>query len=145
MKTFKHFLEEHSNSYLQGAGLSSSHIPHDITDEDVKMKVNAILGHTATQEFMNPKAAIAQMEAKLGQLGMARKNAPTQNQENPVEEESFNGTGSFMIEFSRYGETFGKSVDTPHDEFEKEEQVVALNVKYEQLDTGTFKVYGSLV
>ena len=145
MKTFKNFLFENSLHHLQGAGLSSSTVPHDITDEEVKMKVNAILGHAATQEFMNREAAIGQMEAKLGQLGMARKNAPTQNQENPVEEESFSGTGEFMIEFSRYGETFGKSVDTPHDEFEKEEQVVSLKVKYEQLETGTFKVYGSLV
>ena len=76
---------------------------------------------------------------------MCIRDRPTQNQENPVEEESFSGTGEFMIEFSRYGETFGKSVDTPHDEFEKEEQVVSLKVKYEQLETGTFKVYGSLV
>ena len=93
MKTFKNFITE--------SGLSSEHIPHDITDHDVKMKINAILGHTAVSEFMNPKAAVAQMEAKLGQLGLARKNAPTQNQENPVEEESFSGTGSFILEFSR--------------------------------------------
>ena len=137
MKTFKNFITE--------SGLSSEHIPHDITDHDVKMKNNAILGHTAVSEFMNPKAAVAQMEAKLGQLGLARKNAPTQNQENPVEEESFSGTGSFILEFSRYGETFGKSVDTPFDEFDKEEQIVSLNVKYEQLETGSFKVYGTLV
>ena len=96
-------------------------------------------------EFINPKAAVAQMEAKLSLLGFARKNAPTQNQENPVEEESFSGTGSFILEFSRYGETFGKSVDTPFDEFDKEEQIVSLNVKYEQLETGSFKVYGTLV
>ena len=34
MKTFKNFITE--------SGLSSEHIPHDITDHDVKMKINAI-------------------------------------------------------------------------------------------------------
>ena len=39
----------------------------------------------------------------------------------------------------------GKSVDTPIDEIEKEEKIISLKVKYEQLDNGGFKVYGSLV
>jgi hypothetical protein len=43
------------------------------------------------------------------------------------------------------GETIGKSVDTPFDELDHEEKVVTLKVKYEQLETGSFKVYGSLV
>jgi hypothetical protein len=37
MKTFKNFLFENSLHHLQGAGLSSSPVPHDITDEEVKM------------------------------------------------------------------------------------------------------------
>ena len=39
----------------------------------------------------------------------------------------------------------GKSIDTPIDELDKEEKVVSLKVKYEQLESGSFKVYGSLV
>ena len=39
----------------------------------------------------------------------------------------------------------GKSVDTPIDEIEKEEKNISLKVKYEQLESGSFKVYGSIV
>ena len=65
MKSFKEYIQEENMVGFQGAGLSSSKVPYDIDDLEVKNKVNAILGHTAVSEFMNPKAAIAQMESKL--------------------------------------------------------------------------------
>tara|TARA_B110000444_G_scaffold259725_1_gene304414 strand:- start:1130 stop:1531 length:402 start_codon:yes stop_codon:yes gene_type:complete len=133
MKKFKSFMAEHNT---QVGGLSSTHIPHDIDDAEVKAKINAVLGHTASSEYMNPQAAVEQMKAKLEQLGLAMM------QHDDVE---FNESGEFDLSFSRYGETFGKSVDTPHDEFEKEEKLVSLNVKYERLMNNSYKVYGSLV
>ena len=33
----------------------------------------------------------------------------------------------------------------PIDQLDKEEKIVSLKVKYEQLESGSFKVYGSLV
>ena len=69
MKTFKEYLHENYDMPgFQGAGLSSSKIPYDIEDQEVKNKVNAILGHVAVSEFLNPRAAVAQMEAKLSLL-----------------------------------------------------------------------------
>ena len=62
MKTFKEYLEE---NILQGSGLEAEKVPYDIDNPDVKNKVNAILGHVAVSEFMNPKAAVAQMESCL--------------------------------------------------------------------------------
>ena len=49
------------------------------------------------------------------------------------------------ISFSRYGEITGKSVDTPIDELDKEEKTYDLKVRYEKLETGSYKVYGQLV
>ena len=48
------------------------------------------------------------------------------------------------LEFTRY-ESFGKTVDTPKDEFEESSKAYTLKVRYEKLETGSFKVYGSLV
>ena len=39
-------------------------------------------------------------------------------------DEEFNESGEFDLSFSQYGETFGKTVDTPIDEFEKEKGVI---------------------
>ena len=137
MKSFKEYIQEENMVGFQGAGLSSSKVPYDIDDLEVKNKVNAILGHTAVSEFMNPKAAIAQMESKLSMLGLHKKNSVEGHGE--VQEEEFSGSGEMNLEFSLRGETIGKSVDTPI------EKIVSLKVKYEQLESGSFKVYGSLV
>ena len=143
MKSFKEFITEEHIEGFDGAGLSSEKIPFDITDQAVKNKVNAILGHVAVSEFLNPKAAVAQMESKLSLLGLARKHSVEGHGE--VQEEEFSGSGEMNLEFSQYGETIGKSVDTPIDQLDKEEKIVSLKVKYEQLESGSFKVYGSLV
>jgi hypothetical protein len=132
MKKFSQFITETK----QVGGLSSTEIPHDIDDAEVKAKINAVLGHTASSEYMNPQAAVEQMKAKLEQLGLAMMKH---------DDVEFNESGEFDLSFSRYGETFGKSVDTPNDEFEKEEKLVSLNVKYERLMNNSYKVYGSLV
>ena len=130
MKKFKQFLNEE-------AGLSSEQIPHDIDDIHVKNKINAILGHTAVTEHMSPKAAVEQMKAKLAQLGL--------NPQTADEELEFSESGEFDLNFSRYGEIIGKTGNSEIDEIEKEEKVVSLNVRYEQLPNGSYKVYGSLV
>jgi len=144
MKTFLEYInEDHSLDGFSGAGLSSSHIPYDIEDAEVKARVNAILGHVAVSEFLNPHAAIAQMESKLSQLGLMKMRSVEGHGE--VQQEEITGSGELDIQFSWLGETIGKSVDTPIDQLDKEEKVVSLKVKYEQLDTGSFKVYGSLV
>ena len=145
MKKFKDFLEENVVGF-QGAGLSSEHDPHNIDDEIVKQKINAVLGHTAVSEFLNPKAAVAHMEMKLAQVGLNRVSFPSDDprNENPDEVE-FNESGSFSVRFNRFGEIVGKSVDTPIDELDKEERNYDLEVKYEKLDTGSYRVYGSLV
>ena len=66
MKTFKEHLVEEHNWPQEGLGGE-----HNLDDADIKSKLNAILGHTASSEYLNPKAAIAQMEAKLSLLGLS--------------------------------------------------------------------------
>jgi hypothetical protein len=128
MKSFKNFLFENTGQSVDA--------PYELEDAEVVQRVNAVLGHVAVSEYMNPKAAVEQMKSKLSQIGL-----------NPVsseEELEFSESGEFDLNFSRYGEIMGKSVDTPIDELEKEEKIVSLKVKYEQLENGSFKVYGSI-
>ena len=141
MKTFKEYLQE--TSILQGSGLEAEKVPYDIDNPDVKNKVNAILGHCAVSEFLNPHAAIAQMESKLSLLGLMKKHSVEGHGE--VQEEEFGKSGQLDLQFSQMGETIGKSVDTPIDQLDKEEKIVNLSIRYEQLESGSYKVYGSLV
>ena len=132
MKTFKQHLAEDLDISYEGMGGE-----HNLDDAEVKSRLNAILGSTASMEFINPKAAVAQMEAKLSLLGL--------NKTGEGDLEFASESGSFDLQFNRYGVVTGKTVDTPHDEFEREEKIVSLNVKYEQNENGTYKVIGSLV
>ena len=79
MKSFKDYITE------SGLGLgidlrTSHHTPYDVDDSEVKNSINAILGHVAVSEFLNPNAAVAQMESKLGQLGIARMRSADQGE-----------------------------------------------------------------
>ena len=128
MKSFKNFLFENTGQSVDA--------PYELEDADVVQRVNAVLGHVAVSEYMNPQAAVEQMKSKLSQIGL-----------NPVGSEEaleFSESGEFDLNCSRYGEIIGKTVDTPIDELEKEEKIVSLKVKYEQLENGSFKVYGSI-
>jgi len=145
MKSFKEFLEEnHLNHVVAGnAGLSSMKVPYDLDDANVKNAVNAVLGHVAVSEFMNPHAALGQIESKLSQMGLAKIKSVGDMGE--LQQEDFADSGELNLSFSRYGEITGKSVDTPIDELDKEEKTYDLKVRYEKLETGSFKVYGNLV
>ena len=77
------------------------------------------------------------MKMKLAQIGL--------NPQTADEELEFSEAGEFDLNFSRYGEIMGKTVNSDIDEIEKEEKIVSLKVRYEQLSNGSFKVYGSLV
>ncbi len=133
MKTFKTYISENHDNHLGGAGLAGE---HDLENAEVVAKVNAILGHTASSEFMNPKAAVAQMEAKLALLGLSLNGR--------LEDIEISESGEFMLQFNRYGDVTGKTVDTPIDELEEEQVTYTLHVRCERLDTGSFKVYGHL-
>ena len=133
MKNFKEFILEAQGFDLRTAGF----VPYEIDDSEVKDRVNALLGHVAVSEYLNPKAAVEQMKAKLSQIGL-NPQAADEDLDFTLEE------GEFSLAFSKFGEITGKSVDTPIDEFEKEEKIINLNVKYEQLDTGCYKLYCSL-
>ena len=130
----KRFAEFKNESHASQVGcLESQHVPHDINDPEVKSRINAILGHCAVSEFMNPSAAVGQIDAKLGQLGLALETHP-----------EITETGEYEVSMKRYGDQFGKTVDTPHDEFDTKTEVVQLKLKVEKLETGSFKVYGSI-
>ena len=131
MKRFAEFIAE--THHPQVGGLESQKVPHDIKDPEVVARINAILGHTAVSEYMNPSAAIGQIDSKLGQLGLALETYP-----------EITETGEYEVSMKRYGDQFGKSVDTPHDEFDEKVEVVQLKLKVEKLESGSFKVYGSI-
>jgi len=136
MKTFKSFITE--------SVLISDQSAYDITDSVIKSRVNAVLGHCATTEYLNPEAAFNQMEAKLLQIGLSRVVVEADAEHEMESVLDFSQGGTHSIGFVR-NESFGKTVDTAFDEFDTSSESYTLSLKIEKLETGCFKVYGSLV
>ena len=97
MKTFKQHLAEDLDISYEGMGGE-----HNLDDAEVKSRLNAILGSTASMEFINPKAAVAQMEAKLALLGLSH--------DGNINDLDMNESGEFEISFKRYGDVMGKQL-----------------------------------
>ena len=56
------------------------------------------------------------------------------------------GNGSLTVELRRYGGIFGKSVDTPFDEFEHDRGIdKSLSIKVEKMSNHSWKVYAEIV
>ena len=72
-------------------------------------RINAFLDAFSRKEYIDPRGALAMLRAKLNITGLDFEfNKGT----------CFNEEGQNVFPVTRFGGTFGKSLDTPHDEFE---------------------------
>ena len=147
MKTFKQHVNEGYKQGKYGAGNvgtpevnsveDGSIGVHNIHDPKVLERLNGFVGSIATQEYLNPKAAVEQLASKLKTLGL----------EMTIPEMS--GNGSVNIEVNQFGGRFGKDIDGSDIKDDgishKKEGGLKLNVKYETLENGSSKVFAKLV
>ena len=50
---------------------------HNIENADILKRVNAFVGSIADREYLKPEAALAQLEARLGSIGVQLKDSIT--------------------------------------------------------------------
>jgi len=136
MKTFQSFIKE---TALPAVGMKVSQSggsePYDIQNDEVLKRVNAFVGSIADREYLVPENAVGQLQGFLERIGLCF--------EMP---EKLPESGSVNLPLKRYGGIFGKSVDTPFNEFDSEEGIDrALNIKVESLKNNSWKVYAKIV
>lgn len=146
MKSFKEIIskvEELSESEYTtwGSGQRSAHSDygvHRIENQDELGRINAFLNAFTKREFLDPKAAIAELRHKFNTMTLDFDWNNTS---------SFDG-GSVELPVTRFGGTFGKSLTTPHDEFETTDGIsefnngvgFALNISVDQPDGGLYTI-----
>ena len=147
MKTFKqHMKEDHTQSKYGKGNVGTPEVQsaedgnigaHNIHDPKVMEKVNGFVSSIASQEYLNPKAAMEQLASKLKTLGL----------DMTIPEMS--GNGSVNLEVTQFGGRFGKDIDGSDIKDDgishKKEGGLKLNVKYETLENGSSKVFAKLV
>ena len=136
MKSFNQFLAEGphvgvSTTVNQTGGSDT----YDIQDPSVLKRVNAFVGSIGDREYLIPENAVHQLKNFLERIGLSF--------ETPTLPE---GNGSVTVDLLRWGGVFGKSTDTPFDEFEKGPGIdKSLKIDVEALNNSSWKVYAKIV
>ena len=133
MKKFKQLAEQiglYEDEHTFGGGVQNpSGTPREISatsDEGAYYiqrksqlnRINAFLDAFSRKEYIDPKGALAMLRAKLNITGLDFEfNKGT----------CFNEEGQNVFPVTRFGGTFGKSLDTPHDEFETTDGISEYN------------------
>lgn len=148
MKTFKQHIKEYKG-YMgdaQGVGTTGYQEPiedgsigvHNIHEPAILQRVNAFVGSIADREYLKPEAALAQLEARLGSIGVQLKDSITID----------NKQGNFESALVFNGGRFGKDTDGSdiNDDgiSHKLGKELKLKGKYETLQNGAVKVYAEL-
>ena len=143
MKTFKQHIKEGGQ---MGVGTTSHQDSvedgsigvHNIHEPAVLQRVNAFVGSIADREYLKPEAALAQLEARLGSIGVQLKDSITIDNKN----------GNFESALVFNGGRFGKDTDGSdiNDDgiSHKLGKELKLKGKYETLKNGAVKVYAEL-
>ena len=131
LKSFKEFAEiKRTNNIIDDDG----HLK-DLSDDSVIEKLNAFVGSIGDREYLVPEKAVDELRQKLMRIGLH------------FEDVQFTGSeGEVSLPLIMNGGAFGKSADTPIDEFDDEkESGRSINFVFEKLPSGTHKVMAQIV
>ena len=140
MKKFKDYVTEDAPGAMVGSSTTVNQTggsdPYDMQNSDVLKRVNAFVGSIGDREYLIPENAVHQLKGFLERIGLSF--------ETPELPES---NGSVNVPLKRYGGVFGKSVDTPFDEFDREDGIEgkSLTIQVEALKNNSWKVYAKIV
>ena len=131
----KTFLEYASVKATDGSHIDEDGNLMDLSDDSVIEKLNAFVGAIADREYLNPEKAVAEMSQKLMRVGIHFGDVQ-------FTEES----GEISVPLIQYGGAFGKSAETPTDEFDNEmESGRSLNFVYERTGGGTHRILAKIM
>ena len=136
MKSFQQFLTEGphvgvSTTVNQTGGSDT----YDVQDPSVLKRVNAFVGSIGDREYLIPENAVHQLKNFLERIGLSF-DMPTLPE----------GNGSVTVDLLRYGGVFGKSTDTPFDEFDSDAGIdKSLKIDVEAIRNNSWKVYAKIV
>jgi hypothetical protein len=83
-----------------------------LSDPSVQKKLNAWVGSIAGN-YVLPEEAISKLRSSLSKIGLSFNAVPVMEGE----------SGTHEMPLSLFGGRFGKSVTTPHDEFEEDDGI----------------------
>ena len=143
MKSFKQFDESHSTA-LNSAEDDNLGL-FNVQDERVMQRLNGFVGAIAQQEYMQPDAAMKQLNNKLNVVGL-----------NFVEPKIESDKGNATVELNQFGGRYGKTPENATDSTKgkdiedgdgishKRDGGLKIEFNWEKQENNQFKVFASL-
>ena len=129
------FQDEVVDGVVDGEAVDGDEMLGNISNDSVVEKLNAYIGAIADREYLNPEKAIGEMRQKLMRVGIHFGDVQ-------FTEES----GEISVPLIQYGGAFGKSGDTPIDEFDDEQESGrSINFVYERTAGGTHRILAKIM
>ena len=144
MKSFKQFDESHTVA-LNSAEDDNLHLVN-VQDEKVMQRLNGFVGGLAQQEYMQPDAAMKQLQNKLNIVGLSFK-------EPKIDSDKGNATVEVTQFGGRYGKTSdnsngpmsqGKEIENGDGISHKKDGGLKIEFNWEKQENNQFKVFASL-
>ena len=137
MKTLKDIMiESGMNPAHSHSKHDSDHDMVDVSDDNVVRRLNSFLGCIADMDHMLPEQTIEVVRRRLANIGLSFPSA-----------EIVEDNGNISLPLTQFGGRFGKDIDTPHNEFVKDDGIShrveggrSINFVYEKKENGKFKV-----
>ena len=144
MKSFKQFDESHSTA-LNSAEDDNLGL-FNVQDERVMQRLNGFVGAIAQQEYMQPDAAMKQLNNKLNVMGL-----------NFTEPKIDSDKGNATVELTQFGGRYGKTTDNSNGPMSKGKEIedgdgishkkdggLKIEFKWEKQLNNQYKVFANL-
>ena len=146
MKSFKQFDEAYTDRFAQTSAEDDNlHLVNIHDDKDVQ-RLNGYVGAIADREYLQPEAAIKQLNNKLGIVGL-----------NFAEPKVDSDKGKATVEVTQFGGRYGKTSDNSNGPMSQGKEIedgdgishkkdggLKIEFNWEKQENNQFKVFASL-
>ena len=146
MKSFKQYNEAYTDRFAHSSAEDDNKHLANIQDEKVLQRLNGFVGAIADREYLQPEAAIKQLNNKLGIAGL-----------NFLEPKITGDKGKTTVEVTQFGGRYGKTPDNSNGPMSKGKEIedgdgishkkdggLKLEFNWEKQQNNQYKVFASL-
>ena len=147
MKSFKQFDEAYTDRFAHTSAEDDNKHLSNVFDEKVVQRLNGYVGSIADREYLQPEAAIKQLNNKLEIVGL-------RFAEPKVDSDKGNAT----VELTQFGGRYGKTPDNSNGPMSQGKEIedgdgishrkeggLKLEFKWEKQENNTYKVFANLI
>ena len=146
MKSFKQFDEAYTDRFAHTSAEDDNKHLSNVFDEKVVQRLNGYVGSIADREYLQPEAAIKQLQNKLEIVGLGFANPKVDSDK-----------GNASVELTQFGGRYGKTPDNSNGPMSQGKEIedgdgishkkdggLKIEFNWEKQENNQFKVFANL-